>query len=230
MAGIPWGKYDRSDWRRVPGATRRYVNVNNPDITISRRQYDIHYGAASKYGSYERKAKAKSHEAEALLRPARGRTSARKLSPVEREVEAGRRRVAKQERDTEQKIARLRGQKHKSPTKIDLRSFKRGKIYRRITVDVSHAAVENVRASAARSGLVFGYYVGANLIDDKTGEPRTISAFPLRDIDMPFTRKDFNKLIKKINEKSYATLVSLWIHLTLKQAVAKNRNHWKGRS
>lgn len=229
MAGIPWGKYDRSDWRRLPGATRRYYNTQNPDVTISRRQFDEHYGSASAFGTYERKARAKAKEPEALARPARGRTSARKLAPAEREVELQRRKVAQQETRTNKKIERLRGKQHKYPHKIDLRSFKKGKLFRRVELPVEYEAVETVRAAAAASKLVFGYYVGANMVDDKTGEARVFSLFALRDVNMPFTRKDFANLLKKAQEKSYASLVSLWIHLTLKSAVATNRNGWKGK-
>lgn len=229
MAGIPWGKYERSDWRRVPGASRRYVNVHNPDVTISRRQFDEHYGAARAYGTYEKKAKHKAKEPEALLRPARGRTSARKLTPAEKEAELGRRRVAAKEAATVKRIERERGKQHKYPRTIDLRTFKKGKIHRTIELPVSFEAVEEVRAAAARSRIVFGYYVGANLIDDRSGDKIAFAAFGLRDIHMAFTRRDFDKLIKKAQEKTYAQLVSLWIHLTLKSAVAFDRNGWKGR-
>lgn len=229
MAGVPWSKYDRSDWRRLPGAQRRYVSIHNPDVTISRRQFDEHYGSAASYGSYERKARAKSKEPEALARPARGRTSARKLSPAQREVELQRRKVEKQETETTKKIQRLQGKQRKYPHTIDLRSFKKGKVFRRVELPVDYSAVESVRAAAAKSRIVFGYYVGANMIDDRSGEPRVFSLFGLRDINMPFTHKDFNNLLKKAREKSYASLVSLWIHLTLKSDVATKRNGWKGR-
>lgn len=227
MAGIPWGKYDRSDWRRVPGASRRYVLVGNPDITISRRQYDEHYGAAVPYGTYEKKAKHKSQEREAPLRPARGRTSALKLKESEKEAEIGRRRVTAKETATQKRIDRERGKAHKYPKSIDLRTFKKGKISRTIELPVMYEAVESVRSAAAKSRIVFGYYVGANMIDLKSGERISFAAFAMRDINMAFKPSDFTKLIKKAQEKTYAELISLWIHVKLKSAVAVDRNGWK---
>lgn len=229
MAGIPWGKYERSDWRRLPGTSRRYVSVLNPDVTISRRQFDEHYGAAASFGTYEKKAREKAKEPEALLRPARGRTSARKLSPSEREAEINRRKVAQQERRTEEKISARRGKHYRYPKQITLRNFKRGQIFRVIELPVSYEAVESVRASAAKSRLIFGYLVGANMVDDRTGAPRVFSAFGLRDINYSFSQADFTNLLKKAKEKSYASLVSLFIHLTLKEDTARSRNAWKGR-
>lgn len=229
MAGIPWGKHEREDWRRVPGAQRRYALKSNPDITISRRQFDEHYGAVRAFGTYEKKAKHKATEPEALLRPARGRTSARKLTPTEKEVELGRRRVAAKESATMKRIERERSKQHKHPRTIDLRTFKKGKIHRTIELPVSFDAVENTRAAAAKSRIVFGYYVGVNMIDLRSGQRISFAAFGLRDIHMAFKPSDFDKLIKKAQEKTYAELVSLWIHLTLKSAVATDRNGWKGR-
>lgn len=229
MAGIPWGKYEREDWLRVPGGSRRYALRSNPDITISRRQFDEHYGAVRAYGTYEKKAKHKAREPEALLRPARGRTSARKLSPAEKEIELGRRRVSAKEAATVKRIDRERGKAHKYPRSIDLRTFKKGKIHRTIELPVSLEAVETVRAAAAKSRIVFGYYVGANMIDLRSGERISFAAFGLRDVHMAFTRRDFDELMKKVEEKTYAELISLWIHLTLKSAVAKDRNAWRGR-
>lgn len=227
MAGIPWGKYDRADWRRSPGASRRYYLVSHPNTTISRRQYDEHYGAARPYGTYEKKAKLKSQEREAILRPARGRTSALKLKESEKEAEIGRRRVVSKDAATQKRIDRERSKAHKYPRSVDLRTFKKGKISRTIELPVMYAAVESVRAAAAKSRIVFGYYVGANMIDIKSGERISFAAFSLRDINMVFKPADFDKLIKKAQEKTYAELISLWIHIKLKSAVAIDRNGWK---
>lgn len=226
MAGIPWGKYDRNDWVRVPGALRRYALRSNPSITISRRQFDEHYGAASAYGTYEKKAKAKSTEREALLRPARGRKSARKLSPEQQEVELNRRKVAAKESAIDKRVQRERNKAHKYPTRIDLRSFKKGSIYRVIELPVSHSAIESVRAAASKSRIVFGYYVGANMIDDRSGERISFAQFGLRDVHMAYTERDFQTLMDKAKEKSYAQLVSTWIHLKLKEDIAI-KNGWK---
>jgi hypothetical protein len=228
VAGIPFGKYERSDWRRVPGAQRRYALVSDPSVTISRRQFDEHYGAAVPYGTYEKKTKLKSKEREALLRPARGRTSALKLSPAEKEAELGRRRVAAKEAATEKKVARGRAKQYRYPTKIDLRNFPKGRIYRTFELPVSYDAIVTVREAAERSRIVFGYYVGANLID-RDGELRSIAQFSLRDIKMKYTELDFEKLMKKVQEKDYAQLISLWIHLKLKEEIAIKRNGWKKR-
>lgn len=229
MAGIPWGKYEREDWVRVPGAQRRYRLRSSPNITISRRQFDEHYGAVRAYGTNEKKAKHKSAEPEAILRPARGRKSALKIAPAAKEAEINRRRVIAKEAATEKKIQAGRNKVYKYPKSIDLRTFKRGKIHRTIELPVDYDAVENTRQAAAKSRIIFGYYVGVNMIDTRNGQKIAFAGFSLRDINMKFTQRDFNKLIEKAKEKTYAELVSLWIHLTLKSKIATDRNAWKGK-
>lgn len=221
MAGIPWGKYDASDWVRIPGAQRRYRNVSNPSIEISRRQYDEHYGAVAKYGTYEKKARAKSHEAEALLRPARGRSSARKLTPAEREVEANRRKVAAQESKQQRLIDKLVSKKTRNPQTISLRNFKRGTQIRKFRTEVSQQAIEQLRQAAAKSRIVFGYWVGLELVSERDGQIKTPSLFTQRDINMPFTMQDFRKALAKAAELSYATLTGMWIAFHLKRDAAK---------
>jgi hypothetical protein len=212
---------------RVPGAARQYTLRGNPAIKISRRQYDQHYGAATAFGTYEKKAKFKSREREAILRPARGRKSALKLAPIEKEQEIQRRKIAQQESRTLKRVQTERQKQHRYPTKIDLRNFKHGRKYRTIELPVSYEAIENTRAAAEKSGLVFGYYVGANLISERDGERISIAQFGLRHIAMKYKLKDFDDLMSKVQEKSYANLISLWIHLTLKADVATKRNGWR---
>lgn len=226
MAGIPWGKYGRSDWVRVPGTQRRYALRTAPNISISRRQFDEHYGAVSSFGTYERKAKAKASEPEALLRPARNRPSALKLSPAAREVELNRRKVAAKESSIDKRVARERNKQHKYPARIDIRSFKKGRIYRVIELRVSWEAIETVRVAAQRSRIVFGYYAGANMIDDRSGERIAFAQFALQDVHLPYTQEKFDALMTMAREKTYAQLISVWIHLKLKEDIAV-KNGWK---
>lgn len=221
MAGIPWGKYDATDWVRIPGPQRRYRNIRNPSIEISRRQFDEHYGAASKFGTYEKKARAKAQEPEALLRPARGRTSGRKLTPAQKEVELGRRKVSREEAKQQKLIDKLSSKQTRSPKTITLRNFRKGTQIRRFRIGVDPQEIEALRQAGAKSRIVFGYWVGLEMVSERDGQIKTLSLFSQRDINMPFTERDFRKALEKAAEKNYATLTGMWIAMHLTMAAAK---------
>lgn len=219
MAGIPWGKYDRTEWERIPGGARRYRLKQRHDITISRRQYDEHYGSAVQYGTYERKAKSQAGPKQ-LLKPARGRTSALKLTPAEQEAELGRRRVVKQETAQQRKVAALRSKSNRLPQNITLRNFAKGKQIRKFRTGINRDEIENIRIAAEKSHLIFGYWVGLELVSERDGQIKTPSLFFQRDIKMSFTERDFREALAKAQQLSYATLTGMWIALHLTRAAA----------
>jgi hypothetical protein len=220
VAGIPWGKYEREDWLRVPGGARRFALRSNPAIQISRRQYDEHYGSARVYGTYERKAKSKSAEPEQILRPARGRSSALKKTPAEKVVEANRRRVARGEAQREKLIAKLTHQKVSTNKTISLKNFPKGTQIRKFATAVAHAPIEALRFAGEKSRVVFGYWVGLTMVSERDNQRKDVSLFTQRDIKWAFSEADFQKAIEKAQEKSYATLVGMWIAMHLTRAAA----------
>lgn len=220
MAGIPWGKYERGDWIRIPGGSRRYRNLRNPDITISRRQFDEHYGSASLFGTYEKKAKKNAGSNTQLLRPARGRKSALKLSAAEKEKELGRRKVVQAESKQQHLINRLVDKKNTIPKTISLRNFSKGKQIRKFRTPVDKEAIETIRAAGARSRIIFGYWVGLEMVSERDGQIKTPSLFSQRDINEPFTDEDFEAALQYAATKTYATLTGMWIALHLKRDAA----------
>lgn len=226
MAGIPWGKYDRADWERIPkgqpgysSTARTYRLKQNHKIQTSRRQFDKHYGSAVQYGTYERKAKSQAGPKQ-LLKPARGRTSALKLTPAEQEVEIGRRRVAKQETAQQRKVTALRSKSNRLPQTITLRNFAKGKQIRKFRTGVNRDEIENIRIAAEKSRLVFGYWVGLELISERDSQIKTPTLFSQRDIKMSFSESDFREALAKAQQLSYATLTGMWIALHLTRAAA----------
>ena len=226
MAGIPWGKYDRSDWERVPKGAPGYSKTartfrlkQHPDVITSRRQYDEHYGSAAVHGTYERKTKRNAGDIQ-LIRPARGRTSALKLTPAEQQAEINRRKTVKAE-TAQQKLAnKLRGKTNRNPKSITLRTFKTGTQIRRFRTGISHEAIESLRVAGERSRIVFGYWVGLELVSERDGEIKTPSLFTQRDIREPFTELDFQKALAVAAQKSYAILTGMWIAMHLKRDAA----------
>jgi hypothetical protein len=229
VAGIPWGKYDRSDWQRVPkgapgysATARTYRLTQHPSVIISRRQYDEHYGHAAAAGTYERKARANKGPAQ-LGKPARGRSSIKALSPAEQEVELGRRKIAQTERQTAKLSQRQLGKQVRIPKSITLRNFPRGHAIRSFRTGVNHDQIESIRLAAARSRLVFGYWVGLELVSERTGGIVTPSLFSQRDIQMAFTNEDFENALRTYANRyaNYAQLTGMFISLHLTRAAAE---------
>lgn len=221
MAGIPWGRFDKSDWVRVPGAARRYRNLKNPNVTISRRQFDEHYGSVAFFGTNEKKARVNAQSALQLLRPARGRKSALKLTPAQKEAELNRRRVIAQEAKQEKLTQRLSSRKNRLPTKITIHNFSKGKQIRRFRTDVDRKQIEGLRIAAQRSKIVLSYWVGLEMVSDRDGQLKSVSLFPQREISMPFTQQDMKKAMDKAKEKSYAQLTGMFIAFHLDYVHAK---------
>lgn len=217
---VAWSKYDRADWKRLPGKGRYYYNVNNPNAVITRRQFDEHYGAAAEFGSYERKAKKNSTKEEQLLRPARGRKSALKIAPELKNAELNKRKVIKAETAHDRKVQRLQAKHDRIPKSISLRNFGNKKAIRKFRTPVSREAIETIRAAGERSRIVFGYWVGLEIVSERDNRVLTPTCFAQRDIREPFTEEDFLKALQMANVKNYATLTGMWIALHLTRAAS----------
>jgi hypothetical protein len=220
---VKWSEFEGGDFERVPGdKARRYRLKSDPKQVISRRQFDQHYGKARAYGTLEAKAKHKASEPGALLRPARGRKDARKLTGTEREQEIQRRRVAAKEKAIDAALARQQSKKLRYPHKITLRTFKPKMQTRGFEVPVDTQAIDSVRASAKASGFIFGYIVGLILIDMRSGAKLTPTLFALRDIAKPFTERDMDNAVRMAQEKhTYTEWAGMWMKLRLTKAAAK---------
>lgn len=225
--GIDWSAFEGGDWQRVRGdKARRYVNKKT-GVVISRRQFLQHYGKAQAFGTLEKRAKYYSKSDKQLLRPARGRKSALRVIESEKTAIAARRRLERQEKAADKKIEKELKRKRRTPKKISVSNFKKGKISRNIELDVDYSEIERVRLEAKKSGIVFGYLVGANMITEM-GEDRTFTTIKLRSISKSFKREEFDSMLETVQQMSYATLVSLFVHLSLSIDVARKRNNWKG--
>jgi hypothetical protein len=77
--------------------------------------------------------------------------------------------------------------------------------------------------AAARSRLVFGYWVGLELVSERTGGIVTPSLFSQRDIQMAFTNEDFENALRTYANRyaNYAQLTGMFISLHLIRAAAE---------
>lgn len=230
MAGVAWGKYSRSDWERVPkgqpgySATARTFRLKSDHgVIIPRRQYDKHYGSAAAFGTYERKAKKAAGTREQLLRPARGRKSALKLTPEEQEKEIGRRKVAQAEAKQQKLIRKQQSKRVRLPKSITLRNFPHGTQIRRFRTNISHEEIETLRIAGQNSRVILGYWVGLEMVSERDGKVIHIALFGMRDKKLSFTEDDFKHALDVAGQRSYAVLTGMWIafHLT-KPAAIKN--------
>jgi len=209
---FPFEKYDARDWIPLGGTSRNYRNVFTGDI-ISRRQFKQHYAPSIK-------------SIEPLALPARGRTSTRKLTPTQREVELGRRRVEVKQKTAKKKIARIQKHKPRSSHSFALRSFKKKHQSKIFEVNPDVDEINTIRLQALRSGNISSYIVGILLIDGDTGAERSISLFSARYIRDAFTEADLEHgedAIENlhVSQKSGSlTAVAWWMRVFLKRAAA----------
>lgn len=214
---LNWSKYDRSDFERIPGS--RNYRLKSGGTEISRRQFDQHYGRLQ--GTTIERARDDARErigAAQLLRPARGRKSGRKLSFDEREVEIARRQESAQAKRVKKKISTESARKSRLPKNLKKSHFKNDWIMRGYNLPLDQKAIDDARAMAQKSGIVFSYLVGVNLVDIRTGDERTMtySAGAILISDR-FTMADFEQMMDAAYEKDYAVPVSAFIKFKLKR-------------
>lgn len=221
---VQWGKFTKSDWKPEGGKSRNFVNKKTGEV-ISRRQYDKHYGAIRAFGSYEEKAKHfKDIQGGAqLLKPARGRKSKIKALGEERERAIQDRRKLQQQIAADRKIQRASRRHPKPPQRITRRSFKPNHRTRAYELPINYDAVVSTINAGRRSGLVFGYLVGVNLIDMRDGSPRTYTYGTLRHINKAFTQGDYEKMLDEVSLFTYAVPVSLFVRFKLKESMYKGK-------
>lgn len=229
-SNLVWGKYDASDFVRVPGKNTRNFQLKGTDTQISRRMFDKHYGAVRAFGTNEKKAAIKGREDNAILRPARGRSDARKLSPSAKVVETNKRLLEAQETAAQEKLQKALYKKRKPLKKVTAANFKAEKISRRFTVEIGDwPELEHIRALGQASKKVFSYFIGVNMIDGTSGKHYDAALFSARYINDVITAKDGKALNKLVAEprggkkSGSAVVVSYFIQLHLSMPVVKAR-------
>lgn len=224
---LVWGKYDKSDFQPVPKgeaghskSARRYRLKINHKIIIARRQYDEHYGSAAQAGTYERKAQKFAGTEDQLLRPARGRKSARKLSPEEKIKEINERRLSQAETRIRKKVSSLQSKHFRIPSSITLRNFGKRKQIRKWRTEISEDQIEHMRQLGQQSRIVLSYWVGLEIVSERDGRVLSPTLFMARDIKLPFTDEDMITALDKASTKQYAILTGMWIAMHLTKAAA----------
>jgi len=229
--------YKRSDFQRVKGSgkTERFINL----ITgkeVSRRTRD----AAVRGISNEKLAIANKaiSEAEQLARPARGRTSARKLAPVikadvvkarkeEKERKAKKAAAEKEQRGIERKIERAKTKRVKTP-KISKRLLKPGKISRTVDFDDPYkldGILEEVRATPE----IFAYYLGFDAVHEKSGRRVDITLYTREAANNIITGEEFAQAVDDyLAEHRYLIVSSYWIRLVFYEKYASKLAKDKG--
>lgn len=235
--------FQKSDFQRVKGSGRseRFINLITGQ-EVSRRTRD----AAVRGISNERLAIANkiSNEAEQLARPARGRTSAKKLAPaIKADVVKARKEVKeakvkkaaaeKEQRGIERKIERAKTKKVKTP-KISRRLLKPGKISRTIDFD-DPVKLDGILEEVRKVPEIFAYYLGFDAVHEKSGRRVDITLFTREEKDMVITSEQFAKAVDDyLNGHRYLIISSYWIRLVFYEKyasqLAKDKNvKWQQR-
>lgn len=221
-------------WVRIPGdSKRRYRNTETGE-TISRRQYDEKYGRLAKQGLKSNEAQAaknrKENAKEQLARPARGRRKLDVTEPEQREAILEQRlQLREQKEQTERVQKKIRSIKNKASRTpaINDRLLKPGTISKRVAVPFSFEGYRDA-VEEARGSHIAMYGVGVIGVHEITGAQLEIwvqlSRFKaMRDISMPFTGSDWQKVLDAVAEKSYFIPVAGFVHFAFSTAYAKKR-------
>lgn len=207
---------DASDYFRIAG--RRFENKNTGEI-ITRRQYDKRFGALAKGGfkSFEEKAKSnfEKNVLEAVSRPARGRTSLRKLSELEKR-EVSLKRIAEKE------------QKHKNSPKIKITDLQQGKKSFEVECDWSLEEINKIldQLQSFPHNSVFAYLIGAKAVSEE-GTIKYVAAFPYTHYQEKFTQADFEEATDRVTRIDSAGSgrglipLSAWIRISFEESFAQ---------
>lgn len=236
MASI-FQTFKKSDFARVKGSgkTERFVNLITKQ-EVSRRTRD----AAVRGITNEKLAIANRiiNEEEQLARPARGRTSARKLAPAiksgvvharkEQKVQkVAQKESAKKERAVDRKIERAKVKKVRTP-KISKRLLKAGKISRTVDFD-DPEKLDEILEQVRDTPEIFAYYLGFDAVHEKSGNRVDITLFRREEASNVITSEDFEEAVDEyLSEHRYLVVATYWIRLVFYEKFASQLAKDKG--
>lgn len=226
-------------FQRVKGSGKRerFINLLTGE-EVSRRQRD----QAVKQITYEKKAIANKaiNEAEQLARPAKGRTSARKMAPaikadiVKARKEEKQRKVQvaaaeREQRAMDRRAQQLRGKKVNTPKVINAQTLRAGTMGRRINFN-NYEEYLDLFEKAKKSKLVFLYGLGWTGIDLRTSRELGVTVFPMRDFGKPITKARFDgEFQQSVEDKSYMEFLHYWMHLAFDIKFAREKAQRAGK-
>lgn len=209
-------------WKYLGGKDRRYKNEATGQ-ELSRRQYDKLAGRLS----YEAKARHNKliNPELSVIRPARGRKSYVKSEDwIKKEIAAQRieaealkkkaEAAAKKEKEIARKNERLVGKKIKVK-KVAKRYFPKGRIGWRIPFN-TYADYRALLKDAKATGAIFAYGLGYVAVDERIGDYKTVTVFPMRSLSMVEDEEDFyTAMFDSLEQYSYLKLAHYFIHFAI---------------
>ena len=211
---------EESEWKRLPGKTkRRYQNIKTGEI-ISRRYFDEHYGRLAKQGLKTNEEQAKVNKfregIEQLAKPARGRTIIKENDAEIRKQILEARKELEEQKNKEKLLIKKQNKKPRTPSKITLKNFKPGTEGRVFRVHFDFDDISNfINVGKAYQGI-FAYGVGIEFFNELKGNVGAATLFKHRHITVPFTQADFDYMRDWIsNRNSNGTLIPLFAFVRL---------------
>ena len=219
----------QADFERVPGPARAYRNKKTGKV-ISRRQYQNLSGV-----SFEAKAKANREKdaAAQLARPAKGRSSVRKLSKEmqadivkarqeAKESKAAAERARKEETKRLRKVEQMKKKKiHRK--KIRPQLLRSGNMGERIAFETYEDYLEAID-EAKRSGVVFAYGLGWSGVDSRDLRELDVTVLRLTALSSVLGEEEFDEIMEESQlEKPYMDFLHYWMHVAFKREYADKR-------
>lgn len=215
---------------RLPGSARRYLDT----ITgkeISRREYQqfMRGGTTNEQLAAINRSQ---NPIIAAARPAKGRKSALRASPQEREIiaqariedqlrRAALKDEAKKQREIEKLLAKRGSKKPKKRKRITLSLLQPGRIGRRVEFYTYEEYVE-MFAEAKQGGKVLFYGLGAQGYHETTGKELDFTVFTMRTLTRPIDEDSFNEeMSEQIESRTYFVFTNYWMHLSFNKKFFK---------
>lgn len=211
-------------WIPLKGSkTREFINEATGQV-LSRRQFDKLRGIFYEQKAAENK---KKDEAAQLLRPAKGRKSARKAAEPE-----------KAKRVIEARATKAKAKKiHRK--KITRNLLTPGNMGERIEFETYDDYVEAWQEMQRIKSDIAGYGLGINMVDTRTGRVLNSTVFHLMTPTTFIDEDEFeSEMQAELESKLYAEFLSYFMHVAFSRVYAadklarlgdKRRNHKPGR-
>jgi hypothetical protein len=215
-------------WVRVPG--RKFENLKTGEV-VTRHAYDKMRGI--EHHKKAKKNRAIEGRAEQLLKPARGRSSARRVIGEAREKEKARRLVIREELENNKRRNKLiksaMRKKYRKYSKLNIKAGSPSRIY---SVPLDLEAIQEVVLMGRKSNKIFGYTVGVDAImesSDRGVDKGAWTVIPGRYIEDDFTESDFEELLESFgpqadDSKKSAVVYGAHVRLMKKTEVVDAEN------
>ena len=228
-------------FKSLGGTSNKYLNIATGE-TISRRQYDKLKRPGFTDESLAKLKKSIDEKAQ-LSRPARGRTSIKKIAPdvrediaeIRKEFADSKAQAIKQTKAEKKLQSSIERQKNKKVRRKKIRKqlLKPGQSGTRIAFSDYEEYLEAMSEAKRIGNIVFGYALGWHGVDERDGLAKDVTVMTMTSFrDGPISEEEFEEMFSdSIEEKSYLIFLNYFMHVGFSKVFATDwaESHGKGK-